>query len=99
MFLLCAFSVLSYQAYPFDPFDQLGLLQDPFHLWHSYYMEILGAVAVNRQSLHDRKTPKKKSGIKGCTDRHHPLLHRAPYQLKIEDMQSDDSDLPSETRW
>jgi hypothetical protein len=45
----------------------------------------------------DCKTdPKKTCGIKKCTDRHHPLLHRPPHQVKVEDMLSDESDLPSE---
>jgi hypothetical protein len=44
-----------------------------------------------------KKDTKKKCGVKGCTDRHHPMLHRPPFQVKIEDMLSDDSDLPSES--
>jgi hypothetical protein len=43
-----------------------------------------------------KKDSKKTCGVKGCTDRHHSLLHRPPFQVKIEDMLSDDSDLPSE---
>jgi hypothetical protein len=43
-----------------------------------------------------KQDPKKNCGTKGCTDRHHPMLHRPPFQVKIENMLSDDSDLPSE---
>jgi hypothetical protein len=50
-----------------------------------------------RHFMVDCKTdPKKTCGIKKCTDRHHPLLHRPPHQVKVEDMLSDESDLPSE---
>jgi hypothetical protein len=43
-----------------------------------------------------RKDPSKKCGVQRCLDKHHHMLHRQPYQIKIEDMMSDNEDIPNE---
>jgi hypothetical protein len=53
MFLLCFYSVVSYQCDPFNPVDDSGRLADPLHPWHYMWVDIMNAAVANRLAIHN----------------------------------------------
>jgi hypothetical protein len=42
--------IASYERDPYHPVDESGLLRDPAHQWHTYYVAVLSTAVNNRMA-------------------------------------------------